>query len=213
MNHNNHDDYDTIDENGNPIKDPDTAKDHIADYFENLYQAREGEEIYEQWTNHINDTVNSISKSNEQSQNENPISKEEINTCIKKLKRNKSNGPDRIPNEVFIEADEHTKGIYLEILNTIYREEQIPQQWQHGEIKRLYKGKGTKGKCSNDRGITLASNAGKLFERLLNNRIKVETTITESQAGGQQGMATADHLMILNFLINQVKKSKKKNYI
>ena len=98
----------------------------------------------------INDTVNSISNSNEQSQHENPISREELNTCIKKLKRNKSNGPDRIPNEVFIEADEHTKGIYMEILNTIYREEQIPQQWQHGEIKRLYKGKGTKGKCSNE---------------------------------------------------------------
>ena len=165
MNHNNHDDYDTIDENGNLIKD--------FDYVENLYQDREGEESYEQWTNHINDTVNSISKSNEQSQNENPISREELNTCITKLKRNKSNGPDRLPNEVFIEADEHTKGIYLEILNTIYREEQIPQQWQHGEIKRLYKGTGTNGKCSNERGITLASNAGKLFERLLNNRIKV----------------------------------------
>ena len=67
MNHNNHDDYDTIDKNGNPIKDPDTAKDHIADYFENLYQAREGEESYEQWTNHINDTVNNISNSNEKS--------------------------------------------------------------------------------------------------------------------------------------------------
>ena len=94
MNHNNHDDYDTIDENGNPIKNPDTAKDHMADYFGNLYQAREGEESHEQWTNHINDTVNSMSKSNVQSQNENPISREELNTCIKKLKRNKSNGPD-----------------------------------------------------------------------------------------------------------------------
>ena len=45
MNHNNHDDYKTIDEHGNPIADSDTAKEHIADYFENLYQAREGEQI------------------------------------------------------------------------------------------------------------------------------------------------------------------------
>ena len=44
MNHNNNDDYETIDEHGNPIADPDTAKEHIADYFENIYQAREGEE-------------------------------------------------------------------------------------------------------------------------------------------------------------------------
>ena len=186
MNHNNNDDYETINEHGNTIADPDTAKEHIADYFENLYQAREGEPNYEQWTNHINETVNNISKSTMKSQNENPIGIEELNTCIKKLNRNKSNGPDRIPNEVFIEADEHTKDIYLEALNKVYTEEQIPQQWQHGEIKRLYKGKGTKGKCSNERGITLASNAGKLFERLLNNRIKEETKITESQAGAKK---------------------------
>ena len=40
----------------------------------------------------------------------------------------------------------------------------------------------------------------KLFERLVNNIIKVETTITESQAGSQQGMATADHLMVTAIL-------------
>ena len=80
------------------------------------------------------------------SQNKNPISIEELNTCIKKLKKNKSNGPDRIPNDVFIEADEHTKGIYLETLNKIYTEEHIPQQWQHGEIKKKLYRKRNKGK-------------------------------------------------------------------
>ena len=51
---------------------------------------------------------------------------------------------------------------------------------------------------------------GRLFERLMNNQIKKETSITPAQAGGQEGMATADHLMILNSLINQSKKTKKK---
>ena len=96
--------------------------------------------------------------------------------------------------------------MYLETLNKVYTEERIPQQWQHGEIKRIYKGKGTKGKCSNKRGITLASNMGKLFERLMNINIKKETSITPAQAG----MATVDHLMILNSLINQSKKTKKR---
>ena len=47
----------------------------------------------------------------------------------------------------------------------------IPPQWKEGSLKRLYKGKGVKGKCSNERGITLASNVGKPFERLVNNRL------------------------------------------
>ena len=57
-------------------------------------------------------------------------------------------------------------------MNKVYDREVIPKQWQQGNIIRLYKGKGTKGKCSAERGITLASNTGKLFDRLINNRIK-----------------------------------------
>ena len=42
---------------------------------------------------------------------------------------------------------------------------------QEGEIKRLYQGKGNKGKCSVERGITLESNFDKIYERVINNRL------------------------------------------
>lgn len=32
--------YDTIDELGNKLENPDEAKEHTANYYENLYQAR-----------------------------------------------------------------------------------------------------------------------------------------------------------------------------
>ena len=51
--------------------------------------------------------------------------------------------------------------------------------------------------------MTLASNTGKLFERLINHRIKKEIKTSEAQAGGQRGKATADHITILNGVINQ----------
>jgi hypothetical protein len=87
----------------------------------------------------------------------------------------------------------------LETFNQIYATEE--KQCQKGEIIRFDKAKGVKGKCSNERGITLASNMVKVYERLINNRIKKEITITEAQAGGQEGSATADHIMIINSLI------------
>ena len=64
-------------------------------------------------------------------------------------------------------------------MNKVYNEEKIPDEWQKGEIIRIYKEKGEKGKCSNERGITLASNMGKVFERLINNCIKDEIRMTE----------------------------------
>ena len=83
----------------------------------------------------------------------------------------------------------------------------IPEEWQEGEIIRFYKGKGKKGKCSNERGITLGSNMGKLFERIMNNRLTKTVNITDAQAGGQKGKATADHLLILNTIIKNHKKT------
>ena len=83
---------------------------------------------------------------------------EELVTAIKKLRRKKSTGPDEIPNELFIEADKDTKHIIMTALNKINKEMAIPQEWQKGEICRIFKGKGIKGKCSNERGLTLSSN-------------------------------------------------------
>ena len=75
------------------------------------------------------------------------IDTKELNTAIKKLKRKKSTGPDNIPNEAFIEADQETRTIYQATLNKITKTETIPQEWQEGEIITMYKGKGIKGKC------------------------------------------------------------------
>ena len=52
---------------------------------------------------------------------------------------------------------------------------------------------------------------GKVFERLINNRIKDEIRMTEDQAGGQAGKSTADHINILNSIINHSKRKKKQN--
>ncbi len=70
------------------------------------------------------------------------------------MKRKKAIGPDQIPNEVFIEADEKTREVYGEVLNKLKESQDIPEEWQEGEFLRMYKDKGKKGKRSNERGIT-----------------------------------------------------------
>ena len=52
--------YDTIDEEGKPIEDPIAAKEHIAQYFEKLYQARPGKPEYEEWTRKMYERGQSI---------------------------------------------------------------------------------------------------------------------------------------------------------
>ena len=139
-----------------------------------------------------------------------PITTREMTRIQRKLKRGKSTGPDNIPNEAFIEANEQTLEIYRQYLTNVIATNQLPPKWQEGEIITLYKGKGKKGKCSNERGITLSSNMGKFLERIIDGRCKQEIKITENQAGGQKGAATVDHILALKELI---KKGNNKVYL
>ena len=201
----------TFDEEGRQITDAEEAKEHIANYFENLYQARDGEPGTEEQTKEIKDNVKKWS--HETIHQQSNIDLEELKQAKKKLKKKKACGPDDIPNEAIIEANDETLRLYTRIFNNIYNSEIIPEEWTIGTIKRIYKGKGKKGKCSNERGITLASNMGKTFERIINNRVKAQIKITDNQAGGKEGRATSDHIMTLQSTINKAIQEEKKAYV
>ena len=205
--------YDTMDEQGKIIEDPEKAKEHIATFFEDLYQARPARPEAQQRTEEIQHNIEKIKEEMKNLPKPKEITKKEMKKSIKKLQRGKATGPDKIPNEAIIEANETTNEILRHQLNKILTNQQIPDEWQHGEIIRLYKGKGKKGMCSNERGITLASNIGKLFERIINERLKTIVEITDAQAGGRAGSATTDHLLILQQAIQSAKNRKKDVYM
>ena len=178
-----------------------------------LTQARPGIPEYQHKTKEIENKIKEIENEMENKPKVEEFTKEELNSAIKRLKRKKATGPDDIPNEVFIEANSETKNIYVKALNQVNKEMIIPEEWQKGEICRIYKGKGIKGKCSNERGITLSSNFGKLYERMINERITGMVNISEAQAGGKRGCATVDHLLLIKELIKAAKKDKKNVYL
>ena len=49
---------------------------------------------------------------------------------------------------------------------------------------------------------------GKLFERIINNRIQTQITMTPNQVGGQKGKATVDYILRIWNIINKARKSK-----
>ena len=61
-------------------------------------------------------------------------------------------------------------------------------------------GKGKKGVCSKERGLTLTSNFGKVFERIIDQRIKKEIIITDAQLGGKAKSSTVDHIYTIKEL-------------
>ena len=205
--------YDTITEDNIQLQGQEETKKYIANYFEDLYQARPSKPCCIESTQEIIEEVKRIEKEMENKPPIDDFTDEEMSMAIKKLKKKKAVGPDEIPNEIFIEADTNTRKIFLETMNKINKTMQIPEIWQEGTITRLYKGKGIKGKCSNERGITLSSNYGKLYERIINERVLTQINMSEAQAGGKKGAATVDHILLAKELIAEAKTLKKDAHI
>ena len=121
------------------------------------------------------------------------LSREEILKSINQLKTNKSGGPDRLINEFFI----HGKSILFPTLNNLFNKifeiRHFPECWSEGYVIPLHK-KGSINEIENYRGITLLSVLGKLFTRVINNRLgdwaENYFVLIEAQAGFRPGMST-----------------------
>ena len=91
----------------------------------------------------------------------------------------------------------------------------FPENWSEGYIIPLHK-KGSISDVENYRGITLLSALGKLFSRLINNRLSNWAEnyfiLIEAQAGFRPGMSTVDNIFVLHGLITHFLNHGKKLY-
>ena len=59
-----------------------------------------------------------------------------------------------------------------EILKRVWEEEQTPEEWKKGEIVPIHKQKGDPLACGNFRGITLLEHGMKIFEKIVQSRLR-----------------------------------------
>ena len=79
----------------------------------------------------------------------------------------------------------------------------MPDEWRRSVIIPLYKGKKDIKECGNYRGIKLMSHTMKLWERIIELRIRKEVTITEQQFGFMPGRSTTDAIFCLRMLLEK----------
>ncbi|MCG7867658.1 MAG: reverse transcriptase family protein, partial [Candidatus Thiodiazotropha taylori] len=134
---------------------------------------------------------------------------------INQLKTNKSGGPDKIINEFLIHGRNVLVPTLCNLFNKIYEYGYFPEAWSEGYIIPLHK-KGSINEVENYRGITLLSTLGKLFTRVINNRLtewaENYAILIEAQAGFRQGMGTVDNLFVLHGLVSHMLNQGAKLY-
>ena len=139
----------------------------------------------------------------------------DIMKSIKQLKTNKSGGPDMLINEFFIHGKTILAPTLCNLFNKIFESGVFPEEWTEDYIIPLHR-KGNLNDVENYRGITLLSTLGKLFTRVINNRLSEWSekyfVLIEAQAGFRANMSTVDDIFVLHGLISHILNNGKRLY-
>ena len=130
-----------------------------------------------------------------------PLTLQELNLAIKKLKLKKSPGPDGITNEMLIHLKSTARLKLLEIFNLTWEKGRVPQMWKEAIMIPIHKKGKDKRKSGSYRPISLTSCVAKLMERIVNKRmmhhLETENILAQEQAGFRQFRSTEDQTTYL----------------
>jgi hypothetical protein len=100
------------------------------------------------------------------------IQESEVKEALKKMKTGKALGPNDIPIEVWRCLGDITIVWLTKLFNTIFRSNKMSDEWRRSILVPIFKNKGDIQSCTNYRGIKLMSHTMKLWERVIEHRLK-----------------------------------------
>lgn len=179
-----------------------TFKNHFSNVYQNSPPDRDLTEIKDTINNTISQSQNFVNfdNSNTSLNNRNHprlTNLNEILTTSKMINNKKSCGLDNISNYIIkrlpMKAFEYLTILYNNCLNNGY----FPSAWKIAKIVPIPKQKGN-NEVSSFRPISLLSNLGKMFERIIRDKMDIglsETYIPQSQFGFKKGNSTVHALL------------------
>ena len=174
-------------------------KDRWRDYFDELFNGSQ--------TSITENTNIEIGEENREFMRR--IQKIEVEKALKKMKLRKAVGPDGIPIEVWRCLGQVGIKWLTDLFNKIWRTNKMPQDWRKNTIIPIYKNKGDAQDCSNYRGIKLMSHTMKLWERVIEFRLRRCTRISENQFGFTPGRSTTEAIHLMRQVMEYYRERKK----
>ena len=136
----------------------------------------------------------------------------EVDKALRRTKSGKAVGPDRIPIEVWKLLGMRGVSWLTRLFNRMLKGESMPEEWRTSYVVPLYKGKGDVQECKNYRGIKLLSHTMKLWERVVEARIRGITEISDNQFGFMPGLSTMNPIFIVRQLMEEFREAKNSMY-
>ena len=90
-----------------------------------------------------------------------------------------------------------------DLLQKIYEQEKMPEVWRDTVIVPIFKENGDIQECGNYGGIKLMSHIMKVWEKVIDRRLRRETTMGEQQFGFMPGKGTTDTIFAARQMIEK----------
>ena len=169
------------------------------------------EDIKQRWQEYFDELLNTRNKRDELGEAdavEGPIAEvtqEEVKKQMEKMKTGKATGPDAFPIEIVKRLGDEGISWMTAVMRDIQKTG-IPTAWRQSRITPLYKQKGDPLNCSNYRGIKLLSHCLKLWERIIEGRLRDIVQIAKRQYGFQKGKSTTEPMFCLRMLQEKMRE-------
>ncbi|GJV64586.1 retrovirus-related pol polyprotein LINE-1 [Tanacetum coccineum] len=141
--------------------------------------------------------------------NENPSDKSRADVALEKMGRNKAVGPDQIPIEAWRSLEDEGVKWLTCLFNKIFSSSKMLDEWRLSEVIPIYNNKGDAQACSNYRGIKLLSHTMKLWERVIERRLRRETKVSENQFGFMPGRSMTEAIHLLRSLMEKYRERQR----
>jgi Reverse transcriptase (RNA-dependent DNA polymerase) len=113
------------------------------------------------------------------------------------MKTGKALGPDDIPIEVWRCLGDIAIVWLAKLFNTFFRSNKMSDEWRRSILIPIFKNKEDIQSCTNYRGIKLMSHTMKLWERVIENRLKKLITVSKNQFGFMPGRSTMEAIFLI----------------
>ncbi|KAK3532820.1 hypothetical protein QTP86_032105 [Hemibagrus guttatus] len=170
---------------------------------------RRWKEYFEELMNEENEREKRVEGVNSVEQKVDKIRKDEVRKALKRMKSGKAVGPDDIPVEVWKCLGEAAVEFLANLFNRVLESEKTPEEWRRSVLVPIFKNKGDVQSCSNYRGIKLMSHTMKLWERVVEARLRKVVDICEQQYGFMPRKSTTDAIFALRILMEKYRDGQR----
>ena len=99
-----------------------------------------------------------------------------------------------------------------DLCNTVIREWKTPEDWRRSILVPVYKGNGDPLECGSYRAIKLLEHGMKVFERVLESKIREQVKIDDIQFGFTHGESTTDAIFIVRHVQEKFRTEDRRLY-